>query len=176
MPPPGAAPGNIPGAYMYEKPVFEGKDSNTRPYLIFFGYLSTCVLLTLYVIQKLAKNYVVLQKSPTARPPPRKHVLIFIGLAAGSLLSTWYYMIKYFQASYKTWLMWRSYYQFTDDENHWGMWLKDTSLFKEAWEIVIVGNARYWWSHQIFFFACALGLAMEQKGIFIFYRRAECCG
>jgi SNF family Na+-dependent transporter len=170
MPPPGAFPpgyqtgDHIPRSFMNKRPIPAGADSNTRPYLIFFGYLGTCVLLTLYVIQKLLKNYIVLTKSPTARPPKRKHVLTFIGLAAGSLLTTWYYMVKYFQVSYKTWLMWRSYYEFTDEQNHWGLWLKDTSLFKEAWEIAIVGNARYWWTHQIFFFACALGLALEQKG------------
>jgi len=156
---------------MEKRPIYTGTDSNTRPYFIFFTYLTTCVGLTLYVIHKLLKNYIVLSKSTSARPPPRKHVLLFIGLAASSLLTTWYYMIQYFKVSYKTWLMWRSYYEFTDDQNHWGMWLKDTSLFKEAWEITIVGNARYWWTHQIFFFACALGLALEQKGNFSFPER-----
>lgn len=73
-------------------------------------------------------------------------------------------MIQYFKVSYRTWLMWRSYYDLTPEQSHWGLWLRDTSLFKEAWSIVIVGNTRYWWSHQIFFFACALGLALEQKG------------
>lgn len=169
MPPPGVFPpgypnDHIPRSFMNKRPVPAGADTNARAYLIFFGYLATCVLLTAYVVQKLLKNYVVLSKSTTARPPPRNHVLLFVSLAAGSLLTTWYHMIRYFQVSYQVWLMWRSYYQLSDDQNHWGLWLRETSLFKEAWEIAIVGNARYWWTHQIFFFACALGLALEQKG------------
>ncbi|KAJ4371549.1 hypothetical protein N0V83_004768 [Neocucurbitaria cava] len=75
------------------------------------------------------------------------------------------YLIEYFKISYKTWLMWRSYYELDPHLRHWGLWLKESSLYKEAWETVIVGNARYWWSHQIFFFALGLGLYLEQKGI-----------
>ncbi|KAF2749673.1 hypothetical protein M011DRAFT_438904 [Sporormia fimetaria CBS 119925] len=150
---------------MNKRPVPAGADTNTRPYAIFFSYLAACLFLTLYVVRKLLRNYVVLSKSTTARPPPRKYVLLFVGLAVSSLGTTWYYMIRYFRVSYKVWMMWRSYYDLSDDMMHWGLWLRDTSLFKEAWEIAIVGNARYWWTHQIFFFACALGMALEQKGV-----------
>tara|TARA_R110002003_G_scaffold1926_10_gene23778 strand:+ start:7145 stop:7375 length:231 start_codon:yes stop_codon:yes gene_type:complete len=73
-------------------------------------------------------------------------------------------MFKYFNVSYQTWLMWRSYYELDPHHRHWGLWLRETSLFREAWETVVVGNARYWWSHQIFFFALGLGLYLEQKG------------
>lgn len=169
MPPPGAIPpgysyDHIPQSFMNRKPAPEGADTNTRAYLIFFSYLGLCVSLTVLIVQKLLKSYLVLSKSATARPPPRKHVLLFVGLAAGSVLSTWYYMVQYFKVSYQIWLMWRSYYDLTTDKTHWGLWLKETSLFKEAWEIAIVGNARYWWTHQIFFFASGLGLVLEQKG------------
>lgn len=61
--------------------------------------------------------------------------------------------------------MWRQHYQLTTEMTHWGLWLSETSLFKEAWEAVLVGFARYWWSNQIFFFALALGLDLERKGI-----------
>lgn len=142
----------------------EGYDNNTRAYSIFYGYLLTCAGLAAFIIHRLLKSYIVLSKSRTARPPPKKHVMVFAALATGSLLTTWYYMLQYFKVSYQTWLMWRSYWELSPDKNHWGIWLRETSLFKEAWELVIVGNARYWWSHQIFFFACALGLALEQKG------------
>lgn len=162
--PPGYSTDGIPQSFKQKRPVPEGFDTNTRAYFAFFSYLGSCILLTLYVIQKLLKNYIVLTKSRTARPPPKRYVLLLSGLAAASLLTTWYYEIEYFKVSYKVWLMWRSYYDLTDDQNHWGLWLRDTELFKEAWGIAIVGNARYWWTHQIFFFACALGLTLEQKG------------
>ena len=170
MAPPGLVPPsyvgqNIPTRYMNKEPPPPGTDTNTRAYFIFFSYLGSCAGLSAFIIFKLLKSYTVLSKSTTARPPPRNHVRLFTGLAAGSLLTTWYYMLCYFQSSYATWLMWRSYYDVSDDKRHWGLWLKETSLFREAWEIAIVGNANYWWTHQIFFFACGLGLMLEQKGM-----------
>lgn len=150
---------------MHREPPPDGADTNTRPYLIFFSYLTTCFLVAVFIILKLRKRSSVLQKSTTARPPPKKHVYLFSALAAGSLLTTWGFMIQYFNVSYKTWLMWRSYYELDAHHMHWGLWLRETSLFREAWETVIVGNSRYWWSHQIFFFALGLGLYLEQKGI-----------
>ncbi|KAF1834342.1 hypothetical protein BDW02DRAFT_525568 [Decorospora gaudefroyi] len=156
---------SIPQRYMHREPPPEGADSNTRPYIIFFSYLLTCFLVTIFILLKLIRRASVLQKSTTARLPPKKHVWLFGGLAVGSLLSTWTQMFQYFRISYHQWLMWRSYYELEPHMRHWGLWLKETSLFREAWETVIVGNARYWWSHQIFFFALGLGLYLEQKGL-----------
>lgn len=96
--------------------------------------------------------------------PQQRHVVLFGALAITSLLTTWTFMIKYFQVSYQTWLMWRSYYELDPQHRHLGLWLKETSLFQEMWEIVIIGNARYWWTHQTFFFALGLGLYLDQKG------------
>ncbi|KAF2036730.1 hypothetical protein EK21DRAFT_52058 [Setomelanomma holmii] len=160
--PPGYA---IPQRYMNRTPPPEGADTNTRPYLIFFSYLTTCFGVSVFIILGILKKYTVLKKSTTASPPPSKHVWFFSALAAGSLLSTWTYMFKYFNVSYQTWLMWRSYYELDPHHRHWGLWLRETSLFREAWETVVVGNTRYWWSHQIFFFALGLGLYLEQKGV-----------
>lgn len=169
MAPPGFAPpaysyGNIPTRYAHKEPPPPGTDTNGRAYFIFFSYLGLCASLTVFVIYKIVKSYTVLSKSTTAQLPPRKHVRLFAILAAGSLITTWYYMLEYFKLSYKTWLMWRSFYELTPDQRHWGLWLRETSLFREAWETAIVGNARYWWTHQIFFFACGLGLSLEQRG------------
>ncbi|KAF2830771.1 hypothetical protein CC86DRAFT_343779 [Ophiobolus disseminans] len=150
---------------MNREPPPEGADTNTRPYLIFFSYMLTCFLVSVFIIAKIFKKYAVLKKSTTASPPPSKHVWLFSILAAGSLLTTWTFMVKYFNVSYQAWLMWRSYYELDPHHRHWGLWLKETSLFHEAWETVVVGNARYWWSHQIFFFALALGLYLEQRGV-----------
>jgi hypothetical protein len=160
--PPGYA---IPQRYMNRTPPPDGADTNTRPYLIFFSYMLTCLGVAVFIIQRIVKKNNVLKKSTAAISPPRKHVWLFGALAAGSLITTWGFMVQYFNVSYKTWLMWRSYYELDPHHRHWGLWLRETSLFHEAWELVVVGNARYWWSHQIFFFALGLGLYMEQKGM-----------
>lgn len=166
MAPPGFGPPgySVPQRYMHREPPPEGSDTNTRPYAIFFSYLLTCLSVAVLIILRLFKRANVLQKSTTAQLPSRSHVWLFSGLALGSLLTTWTYMFQYFKVSYQSWLMWRSYYELEPHHKHWGLWLKETSLFREAWETVIVGNARYWWSHQIFFFALGLGLYLEQKG------------
>jgi len=149
---------------MHREPPPDGADTNTRPYLIFFSYMLTCLLVSVFIFQRIFKTHAALKKSTTANQPPSKHVLLFSVLAVGSLLTTWTFMIKYFNVSYQSWLTWRSYYELDPHHRHWGLWLKETSLFREAWETVIVGNARYWWSHQIFFFALGLGLYLEQRG------------
>ncbi|KAI4658135.1 uncharacterized protein J4E79_007116 [Alternaria viburni] len=167
MAPPGFGPPgySVPHRSMHREPPPEGSDTNTRPYAIFFSYLLTCFSVAVFIILRLVKRASVLRKSTTAQLPPRRHVWLFSALAVGSLLTTWTHMFQYFKVSYQSWLMWRSYYELEPDQNHWGLWLKETSLFREAWETVIIGYARYWWSHQIFFFALGLGLYLEQKGI-----------
>ena len=143
----------------------DAADSNTRPYLIFFSYLGTCFLTAVFIIVKLLKTSTVLQKSATAQTLSSKHVWLFASLAAASLATTWTFMFRYFNASYQAWLLFQSRYELDPHQKHWGLWLRQTSLFREAWETVIVGSARYWWSHQIFFFALGLGLFLEQKGV-----------
>jgi hypothetical protein len=139
-------------------------DSNARPYGIFFSYLGVCFAVAVFIIFKLFEKYKTLHESSPAKLPSKKHVRVFALLAACSLLSTWGFMFRYFQWSYQTWLAERSQDNLDPSVKHWGLWLKETSLFKEAWESVIVGHTRYWWSHQIFFFACVLGLHLEWKG------------
>ncbi|KAH8730854.1 hypothetical protein GQ44DRAFT_746728 [Phaeosphaeriaceae sp. PMI808] len=167
MAPPGFGPPGytIPQRYMNRTPPPEGTDTNTRPYLIFFSYLLTCLSISIFLVQRILKKYSILKKSATTDTLPSKHIFLFSVLAAVSLFTTWTFLFKYFGVSYRTWLMWRSYYELDPKHRHWGLWLKETSLFREAWELVVVGNARYWWSHQIFSFALGLGLHMEQKGV-----------
>ncbi|KAF2659949.1 hypothetical protein K491DRAFT_712240 [Lophiostoma macrostomum CBS 122681] len=171
MAPPGGIPqgysqsDHIPPKFMEKNPPPEGADTNTRAYLIFFGYLGLCASLTIVIVQRLLKSYRILYKSTTARPPPKEYVWLFACLAAGSLGTTWYHMFQFFNISYQQWYTWRSYYDLPAEKLHWGLWLKETSLFKEAWQTAIVGNARYWWTHQIFLFACGLGLDLERRGV-----------
>ncbi|KAF2130391.1 hypothetical protein P153DRAFT_422310 [Dothidotthia symphoricarpi CBS 119687] len=150
---------------MTQPPSPEGSPTNARPYLIFWSYMGTCLLLCIFIIARLAQNATALRKSKTALLPPAQHVRLFAALAAGSLLTTWGFMIRYFQSSYQDWFMSRSHFDLDPQQKHWGLWLRETSLFREAWETVIVGETRYWWSHQIFFFALGLGLYLEQKGV-----------
>lgn len=169
MAPPGFAPPSyahdrIPPRYMQKDPPPIGSDTNGRAYFIFFSYLALCFSLSVFIIYKLVQNYNALSKSIPTRRPAKQHVRVFALLAALSLLTTWYYMFNYFRVSYQAWAMWRSRFEISQDKMHWGLWLKETSLFREAWETVIVGNARYWWSHQIFFFASGLGLSLEERG------------
>ncbi|KAF1929929.1 uncharacterized protein M421DRAFT_59724 [Didymella exigua CBS 183.55] len=141
-----------------------GSESNVRPYSIFIAYMITCLSLAVSIIIKLFEKTEKLHASAPSRLPQRKHVLLFSALAACSLLSTWSYMLRYFQWSYDNWLTVQSQHEIDLSVKHWGLWLKETSLFREAWESVIIGHNRYWWSHQIFYFACALGLHSERKG------------
>lgn len=169
MAPPGYVPPSlvhesIPQRYMHKDPPPPGADTNNRAYIIFFSYLGLCALLTTFIIFRLVRNYIVLSESVTRRVPPRRHIRTFSLLAAVSLCTTWYFMFNYFRISYQTWVMWRTKYAVSQDMMHWGLWLRESSLFREAWDAVIVGHARYWWSHQIFFFACALGLSLEERG------------
>jgi hypothetical protein len=145
--------------------VLQGDVSNARPYGIFVSYMSTCLALSVFIIVKLFDKTEKLHAANPSRLPPRKHALLFAVLAAASLLSTWSFMFRYFLWSYDNWLTVRSQHYLDHSVKHWGLWLKETSLFREAWESVIIGHNRYWWSHQIFYFASALGLHSEWKGM-----------
>ncbi len=138
--------------------------SNARPYGIFITYMLTCLAVTVFIIVQLVARTERLRALRPSQLPQKRHVALFAILAALSLLSTWSFMFRYFQWSYDNWLTVRSEHGLDPSVKHWGLWLKETSLFREAWESVIVGHNRYWWSHQIFFFACALGLHSEWKG------------
>jgi hypothetical protein len=45
-----------------------------------------------------------------------------------------------------------------------GRWLKDTKLFREAWEIAVEKSARYWWTQQIFFGTAAWSVFLGIEG------------
>ncbi|PVH95084.1 hypothetical protein DM02DRAFT_691659 [Periconia macrospinosa] len=173
MAPPGFAPPSyshdrIPTRFVTKEAPPPGADTNTRAYLIFFSFLSLAISLTTFVILQLRTLYSRLPSRAETRlthPNLHKHIRVYALLAICSVVTVWYYEVQYFKVSYLTWVRWRSYYDLEEHQMHWGLWLKETSLFKEGWEIAVVGNARYWWTHQIFFFACGLGLSLEQKGI-----------
>ncbi|GJC96785.1 alpha-mannosyltransferase alg11p [Colletotrichum higginsianum] len=93
------------------------------------------------------------------RPAPTVVALAVFGLlAAVSLATTWYHMFRFFEWSYLEW----------DSRQFWaavvggakppglrlGEWLRDTTLFRQAWVSTLETGPRAWWSLQIFGF-CA---------------------
>jgi hypothetical protein len=155
-------------------------NSNLRPLSIFGGYLILASALTVLI------SYSVLYKASRALPPSQdtrqrqsnreKHVQFFAILALISLVTTWYHMLQYFGLSYRVWAhemgepvpptLWgeNGYIAFGTLRLALGRWLKDTSLFRDAWEIVTERSRRYWWSQQIFLGAAAWSVFVGIEG------------
>ena len=155
-------------------------NSNLRPLSVFGGYLILASALTGLV------SYDVLYKAFRALPPSQdtrhrqsnreKHMQLFALLAVISLATTWYYMLQYFALSYRVWAyemgeilpstLWgeNGYLEFGTLRLSLGRWLLDTSLFRDAWEIVIERSGRYWWSQQIFLGAATWSVFVGIEG------------
>lgn len=107
---------------------------------------------------------IILRKKPVAGDASsRRPVIPFAALAAVSLATTWYYMFCYFRWSYLDWASTQPLHDSTD--LRLGQWLRDTSLFKQAWASTVRTPLRTWWSLQIFGF-CAIWsiiLAVQAK-------------
>ena len=138
--------------------------SNIKPITILCSYLCLAVVLTAQILRVLYQAKTrsqTQQQDPHYRPPNSAHLIHFATLAVVSLVITWYYMLAFFTFSYQTWarnnnvpLPTRLNVLSARNEDvgglHLGAWLRDTKLFKDAWETVIDGSARFWWSQQIF--------------------------
>ncbi len=138
--------------------------SNIKPITILCSYLCLAAALTAQILRLLyqAKIRPQTQRQDLHyRPPKSAHLVIFATLAVVSLVITWYYMLAFFTLSYQTWarnnnvpLPARLDVLLARNEDvgglHLGPWLRDTKLFKDAWETVIDGKVRFWWSQQIF--------------------------
>lgn len=137
-------------------------NSNLRPLSIFSGYLILATTLIVFIA------YRVLYRAYTTLPPSQatrlrtsnrnKHVQIFGALAIVSLALTWHHMLSFFALSYRVWAhqigepvpmgLWGEGGIFTSEEERGvgfalGRWLSDTSLMRDAWEIVIEKSRRY---------------------------------
>ena len=151
--------------------------SNIRPIWILSGYLLLACTLTGSILRLLFK----IGKSSYSRLSwdwrHWKNVVVFASLSAVSLGITWYHMLAFFALSYRTWA-------YKNDvplpERLWGPagivgegavtpklgpWLKETTLFKNAWETVIDGPAKFWWSQQIFLITAVWSVFLGVKGI-----------
>ncbi|KAI5465291.1 hypothetical protein BGZ63DRAFT_101299 [Mariannaea sp. PMI_226] len=133
--------------------------SNVRPISILVTYMVTALALTLCCIHIIWRRGARVGSGGSRRPLAGT----FIALATVSLASTWYYMLRYFQWSYWDWAYTRS----LEDSAalQLGLWLRDTSLFRQAWASTLETPARTWWSLQIFGFCAiwSIELAVQAK-------------
>lgn len=95
--------------------------------------------LVLYLLFVVSLSYHLL-RAPTT---PFASLTLLTSLLA--LLFTWYYMFAY---------IWRSFHDSRmlagpHAEFNTTVWLRETSLFKQAWEYVCSGAERWWWSSQL---------------------------
>lgn len=79
--------------------------------------------------------------NPISRRDSLFHLLAFLSLAI-----TWYYMLSFMKDSYLNY-----YIHNTPPVSipSLALWLRNTSLFKDAWSIVCSTPGRWWWSSQL---------------------------
>ncbi|KAF3026479.1 hypothetical protein E8E14_012978 [Neopestalotiopsis sp. 37M] len=132
--------------------------SNARPIGILAGYLLACAGLTVFCIRIAWKRAASARADIKHSSRRRDATILFSALAALSLATTWYHMFCFFQWSYRQWAAAASP---LDDGNklYLGAWLRDTTLFRQAWVATLETPLRAWWSTQIFGF-CAVWSVM----------------
>jgi len=118
--------------------------SNARPIGILAGYLTACAALAAISITSIYRK--AASSNAVSRRP--KAIAVFSVLAAVSLATTWYHMFRFFQWSYQQWES--THLERLDGTVHLGEWLRDTTLFKQAWVSTLEEPPRAWWSLQIF--------------------------
>ncbi|RGP77260.1 alpha-mannosyltransferase alg11p [Fusarium longipes] len=132
--------------------------SNARPIGILAGYLTTCALLAVTIIRTIYHK--AASSKLTSRH--RHAIIIFSALAVLSLATTWYHMFRFFQWSYQQWES--THLENPDGELHLGQWLRDTTLFKQAWVSTLEKGPRAFWSMQIFGFCANWSVMLAWQG------------
>ncbi|KAL2047613.1 hypothetical protein N7G274_000655 [Stereocaulon virgatum] len=155
--------------------------SNVRPIAILAAYLSLSTLLTCSILRTLYRmsNHSRARQANARHQPLRsRQLLIFAGLAVICLGITWFYMLSFFTFSYQEWAhkedvvlptgLWGPGGVFGGGKDkvrlHLGPWLRDTKLFREAWETVLDGSIRFWWSQHIFLITMAWSVYLGIEG------------
>lgn len=130
--------------------------SNVRPIAILAGYMATAILLTSFCIAVIRVRWdATAGLSSAERARRRTAISVFSILATLSFATTWYHKFRFFEWSYTQWAFSSGAEQLlTNDPNglHLGQWLRDTTLFKQAWASTLDAPPRAWWSMQIFGF------------------------
>ncbi|KAF8603185.1 hypothetical protein BDV93DRAFT_523538 [Ceratobasidium sp. AG-I] len=92
--------------------------------------------------------------------PKSRHFVMFIGLALGSLLHTWFYMIKFLLWSFNNFESRRPNDMTTGSVLHrMTRWLMGSDLFEQAWRRVCQGPLNWWWSEQLCIFTVGVWTA-----------------
>lgn len=138
---------------------------DVRPLAIFFSYMVLCLSLTILILRTInlrRKASLPRTHRETASSSPIR-LSIFMVLAVLSLATTWYYMFRFFEHSYRAWA---SSHNTTHNSSFLQLdpWLRDTRLFKEAWYSALATPARFWWTQQIFFFSVGWSIFLARQG------------
>lgn len=143
--------------------------SNVRPLSIFTGYMLLAAGLTAKSISVICSQ----QRASSRRNGPassaqRRAIVVFSVLASLSLATTWYHMFRYFEWSYDQWAIAQASGVGAGDITSTGLrlgeWLRDTSLFKQAWASTLETGPRAWWSLQIFGFCANWSVLLAAQG------------
>ena len=160
--------------------------SNIRPISILTAYILLAVLLTTTIFRTLlhiSKTPSPFPASPRAQKRKAISISIFTLLSLLSLLTTWHYMLSFFVLSYKIWAMRTNTplpttlfgrHGIKATTLQLGPWLRDTTLFRDAWETVIDGNTRFWWSQQIFLISTVWSVALGVEGMWEYFLPTGC--
>ncbi|POR37077.1 Uncharacterized protein TPAR_02725 [Tolypocladium paradoxum] len=132
--------------------------SNARPVAVFAGYMVAAAVLTAASITTVCAGASTRRhrghgRSASHAHRPRAAIVAFAALAVLSLATTWRHMFGFFRWSYLEWAASRGQLaaeQTPLSELRLGEWLRDTTLFKQAWAATLETPARAWWSLQVF--------------------------
>lgn len=132
-------------------------------------YLSTCAGLAGFLCLNVYRRYKLRQHQPAWQARYSRQFALFLILAALSLAVTWYHMFSFFAHSYHAWEAARPDAQRATIAaepflSRCELWLRDTKLFREAWESVSESAERSWWSGQIFLWTAGWSLFLGVMG------------
>lgn len=148
----------------------------TRSLVIFAAYNTTCLLVACRCVHIITREK---RRGPVSSPPSstqhddariRRRMRMFGAAALFSILSTWYFMIRFYVHSYQDWLVRNAVLQASKQEDGSGLvillasWLRDTKLFEQAWSAVVKTQTRLWWSQQIFGFCAGWSVFLGFQG------------
>lgn len=144
-----------------------------RSVAIFILYLAFAAALATSCITVVAgsvKRHINALSPQAGRPYGRRLIAacVFALLAAGSLLSTWHNMFRFFRWSYLEWASVRA--PPASDSACWlpkplcQHWLRDTALFRQAWTAALATAPRAWWTIQIFGFCAIWSIMLPCQG------------
>lgn len=141
-----------------------------RSLVILIVYLVIALSLTGYICRTIYSRWKIRRVASTASDGTG--INTFALLAILSLAATWFYMFSFFVDSYHGWACKNgiSGSPFSDIAKL-ELWLRETRLFREAWETVLETPRRFWWSQQIFLWTTAWSAFLGFMGTHVCFRK-----